>query len=106
MTYPSPQDPRYDPNTPAGYQYQSYPGYSYPQQSTRSTSGLAVASLVTSILAFVLCSGLTGFIGAILGHMARRRIKETGQEGDGLALAGIIIGWIGTILAVLALGVA
>lgn len=32
--------------------------------------------------------------------MALNRIKTSGQEGRGLALAGIIIGWFGTLLAV------
>ncbi|WP_291826991.1 DUF4190 domain-containing protein [Candidatus Neomicrothrix sp.] len=35
-------------------------------------------------------------VGAIIGHMALNRIKTSGQEGRGLALAGIIIGWFGT----------
>ena len=36
--------------------------------------------------------------------MARKQIQETGQDGDGLALAGIIIGWILTGLSVLGIG--
>jgi hypothetical protein len=40
-------------------------------------------------------------VGAVLGHVALRRIAENGKQGHGLALAGIIIGWIGTALLVL-----
>jgi hypothetical protein len=40
-------------------------------------------------------------VGAILGHIARRQIRERGEGGDGLALAGIIVGWILTGLLVL-----
>ncbi|MDP9428516.1 MAG: DUF4190 domain-containing protein [Actinomycetota bacterium] len=41
-------------------------------------------------------------VGLVLGIVARRQIRETGEQGDGLALAGIIIGGIATALAVLA----
>ena len=55
--------------------------------------------MVTSIVgaATLFCWGL----GAILGHVARRKIRNSGEGGDGMALAGIIVGWI-----VLALGIA
>jgi len=40
-------------------------------------------------------------VGAVLGHVALRRMAENGKGGRGLALAGIIIGWFGTALVVL-----
>jgi uncharacterized protein DUF4190 len=80
-----------------------YPPAPYPQQPyyapKRETEGLAIASLVVSIHGFG-CP-LIGVVGAILGHMARRRIQERGTEGAGLALAGIIIGWVATGLTAL-----
>jgi hypothetical protein len=39
--------------------------------------------------------GLTAVPAVILGHSARRQIRETGQRGDGLALTGLIFGWLG-----------
>ena len=66
------------------------PGYGYP----RPTNTLAILSLV---MAFVVSP-----VGLVLGIVARRQIRQTGEQGDGLALAGIIIGGIGTVLAVLA----
>ncbi|HLT10680.1 MAG TPA: DUF4190 domain-containing protein [Micromonosporaceae bacterium] len=53
------------------------------------TNGLAIASMIVSIM------GL-GPVGAIMGHMARRQIQERGEQGDGFALAGIIVGWVTT----------
>ena len=41
-------------------------------------------------------------VGLVLGIVARRQIRQTNEQGDGLALAGIIVGGIGTALAVLA----
>jgi hypothetical protein len=35
-------------------------------------------------------------VGLGLGVSARRTIRRTGEEGDGLALAGIVVGSIGT----------
>jgi hypothetical protein len=53
-----------------------------------------------AILALVM-----GFVfapaGIVLGVMARKQIKQTGEEGDGLALAGIIVGSIATAFFVL-----
>jgi hypothetical protein len=87
-----------------------YPIYPYGYGAPRPTEGLAIASLVVSCAAvFGLCSwgvgGLLGVVGAILGHVARRRIRENGKNGDGMARAGIIVGWIlaaiGAVLLVL-----
>lgn len=38
-------------------------------------------------------------VGAILGHVAQRQIKTSGDSGNGMAIAGIIAGWIGLALA-------
>ncbi|HEY77158.1 MAG TPA: DUF4190 domain-containing protein, partial [Thermoflexia bacterium] len=42
-------------------------------------------------------------VGVILGYMAKRQIAESGgaMGGEGLAKAGIIIGWVGIGLTVL-----
>jgi len=56
---------------------------------------MAIASMAVSIGSFFICFGFLGFVGAILGHVARRQIRERGGDGDGMALAGIIIGWVG-----------
>ncbi|MGR6967756.1 DUF4190 domain-containing protein [Geodermatophilus sp. URMC 61] len=83
--------PAYGP--PPGYGVPGYgppPGYGYP----RPTNTLAILSLV---MAFVFSP-----VGLVLGIVARRQIRQTGEQGDGLALAGIIIGGIATALAVLA----
>ena len=88
------------PVPPAGYQAPPYP-YGYQVVPHRPTNGLAIAALVTSAVLLISCTPLS-FIGAILGHMARRQIRERDEDGDGLALAGIILGWIGPLLLVIA----
>jgi DUF1707 SHOCT-like domain/Domain of unknown function (DUF4190) len=66
------------------------------------TNGLAVASLACGIAQFAF--GLLATIPAIvLGHMARSQIRRTGEQGAGLALAGLLLGWAAVILGALVL---
>ena len=60
---------------------------------------MAIVSLVLSLLGFVTL--ISAPVGAVLGHNARRQIRQTGEEGEGMALAGIIIGWAITGLALI-----
>lgn len=86
------------PSAPPGY---GYPAYPYPVAPP--TNGMAIASLVCSLAG--LAVGLSAPVGAILGHIARRQIRERGEGGDGMALAGIIVGWVLTgILALCCVG--
>ena len=69
------------------------------------TNGLAVASLACGIGQFFFLT-FASVPAVILGHMARRRFLQSGELVDGLGLAGLILGWIGiglTVLAVLGL---
>ena len=75
--------------------------------ASMQTNTLAVVSLVTAIGSFLahiipFVGGFTLSVVAIItGHMARGQIKKTGEQGSGLALAGLIIGY--THLALIAL---
>jgi Domain of unknown function (DUF1707)/Domain of unknown function (DUF4190) len=61
------------------------------------TNALATASLACGIAQFAF--GLLATIPAIvLGHMARSQIKRTGEQGAGLALVGLTLGWAALIL--------
>jgi len=63
------------------------------------TNGLAMASLVCGLAQFVF--GPAATIPAIVfGHVARHQIKRTGEQGAGLALAGLILGWAAVILGI------
>jgi Domain of unknown function (DUF1707)/Domain of unknown function (DUF4190) len=67
--------------------------------SVAKTNGLALASLACGLAPFIF--GPPAAIPAIvLGHVARRQIKRTGEQGAGLALAGLILGWATVILAI------
>ena len=40
----------------------------------------------------------------MLGHTARRQMRRTGERGDGMALTGLVFGWIVALLAVILAG--
>lgn len=73
-----------------GHPQQPAYGYGYPVAPPTNT--LAVVSLVASLATFVL--GITAIVGVITGHMALGQIKRTGEGGRGMALAGLIIGYV------------
>ncbi|MGY0492379.1 DUF1707 and DUF4190 domain-containing protein [Streptomyces sp. WG-D5] len=57
------------------------------------TNGKAIASLVCGVGTF-LSGGLTGIPAVILGHMARHEIRQRGENGDGMAVGGLVLGWL------------
>lgn len=107
-----PSSPGPHPSSPGQHPYPGVPGYPppypyLPVQPSPPTNGLAIAALVVACVGVLgLCAyglgGWIGAIGAILGHVARRQINERGDRGEGMALAGVIVGWVATGLFVLA----
>ena len=80
---------------------ESYP-YA-PPPAAPENSDMAIASLIASILGLTLFPAIGSIIGLILGYMARNQIRDSGGTigGEGLAKAGIIIGWIGVGLTLI-----
>ncbi len=101
MQVPAPAFP--GPEPAYGYGYGHYPAYG--GAVAPKTNGLAIASLICS------CAGLL-FLpvipGIVLGFVAHAQIKRTNgaQRGDGLAIAGIVVGfgWLVLLALVIALG--
>ena len=86
---------------PQAYQQSAYPQQAYPQQAypypqyaypaagpAAQTNTMAILSLV---FAFVFAP-----LAIVFGHMARKQIRERGEQGEGLATAGLICGYIFT----------
>jgi len=108
--YPSPYPPPtagygYPPPTGYGYPPPGYggpPGYPadpydpYRTTTPQGTNGKAIASLVCSV-AGLMCCGLPAIAGIILGIIAMRETKRTGQDGNGLAIAGLVIGALAVV---------
>src|SRR5713226_3894669 len=57
-----------------------------------NTWAIVSASFAASTILGTWCLG--GIIAVITGHVARSQIKRTGEAGEGLALAGLIAGYI------------
>jgi hypothetical protein len=79
------------------------PGYDPPRAglsappvavAPKSTNGLAIASLV---LGLVWVFWINSILALIFGYVALGQIRDSGgtQGGRGLAIAGVVLGWVG-----------
>jgi hypothetical protein len=66
----------------------------------RRLNNAALAAMIVSLASFVTCP-LIGLVGVYLGMRAKREIRANGEDGDGMATAGVVVGWVSTGLAVL-----
>jgi hypothetical protein len=90
---PPPAPPYFAPS------YAPPPGYAPPPVG-QTTNGLSVASMVLGI---VWVFGIGSILAVIFGFVARKQIKDSAgrQSGGGMALAGIILGFVGVASLVL-----
>jgi len=93
--YPNPY------GTPYNYVY-AY-GQPYAGPMPPSTNGLAIASLICSIGSYLLLPGVAAVLGVIFGHLALGQIRASQgrEEGRGMAIAGLILGYVNLALCVL-----
>jgi hypothetical protein len=96
---PMEQPPVVPPPSPV---YTPTPNYAMP--AGPQTNAWAIISLVSSILGWLGLFGLGGIVGIIAGVVGRNQIKASmgSQSGDGIALAGIILGVINIAFACIA----
>ena len=97
---------RYPDQPPQSWTPANAPAGAYPAQLP-STSGLAIASLIMSILGFVAVPVICSILGVIFGHMALREIERSNGliRGDGWAKAGLIAGYVALGLEALGLAI-
>ena len=90
------------PAGPSGPAAPYHAGY-YQPLVVRKTNGFAVGSLVCGIFP-VFC----GIPAVILGHAARKQIQKSGERGDGMAVAGLILGylWLSALVLIILLSIA
>jgi peptidyl-prolyl cis-trans isomerase B (cyclophilin B) len=96
VTNPPPPHGAYPPPPYGGYPPSPYGAYPPPYGGyppPRPTNTLAVASLV--------CAFVFAPLGIAFGHISLSQIKKTGEEGRGLAVAGLIISYLATLLAII-----
>lgn len=80
--------------TPYG-QYGQQPGYPPPPYG--QPQGTNIMAILSLVFAFVFPP-----VGIVLGHIAKKQIRQTGEQGDGLATAGLVLSYIFTGLTALA----
>ena len=86
------------PGSPPPYAPYPPPYDPYAHLRPRPTNGMAIASLI--------CAFVFAPVGIVFGHISLSQIKRTGEEGHGLAVAGLIISYfvtVGTIIVLTAL---
>lgn len=69
-------------------------------------NGFAIASLTMGVLGLSALPLIGAVLALLFGYRARREIANSGERGEGLATAGVILGWVGVGLAALILVVA
>jgi hypothetical protein len=94
--YPAPYQGGYPVHRGYGRPYPPRVPYPPPAPS----NGSALGSLICGLLA-PFTGGFTGVPAVILGHKARAEIRRSGDRGDGWAVAGLTLGWIGVCFVLL-----
>ncbi|WHT17160.1 DUF4190 domain-containing protein [Crossiella sp. CA-258035] len=97
--YPSAPPP--PPEAPPGYPGYPNPGYPQPPKPA-NTNGFAIATLVLGILPII----LTNILAVIFGIISLRQIKQRGDNGKGMAIAGLVLGSAWLLLLTFAVVVA
>lgn len=67
-----------------------YGGYGYAPPKPQTN---AILALVLSCVGFVTC-GVTSIVGVVFGHIAMGKIKRGEEDGHGLAVAGLVVGYL------------
>lgn len=73
-----------------------------PNPTPRTTNTLAIISFICGLLGLVgsiPSVGVINIVAIVMGHMARSQIRQNpNEDGAGMALAGLIMGYIGLLI--------
>lgn len=75
-------------------------GQAYAVAPTPPTSTMAILSLVLSITGVTILPVIGSVIGVVTGHIALNQLRSSGESGRGLAVAGLVVGYVGLTLLV------
>lgn len=81
------------------------PPYSYSTPVPQETNILAIISLISALLGWFGVFGLGGLAAVVTGHIAKAQIRDSGGRmgGDGLATAGLVLGYLNIAFGLLLL---
>jgi hypothetical protein len=77
--------------------------YGYAGPPPQSTNGLAIASMILGILWLY---WIGSALALIFGFIALKQIRQRNQGGKGMAIAGVVLGFVGAATLVLVIIVA
>lgn len=92
--------PETHPNAPQGPSPYAWPSQWGQPPARTTTNGLAVASMVLGI---VWVWWIGSILALVFGYIAKGQIARSGgaQAGRGMAIAGIVLGWVGVAILLL-----
>jgi uncharacterized membrane protein len=82
--------------TPPPWQAQ---GQAWAPSSATRTNGTAIAAMLLGFASIAM--GVTAIPAIICGHIARGQIKRTGEQGEGMAMTGLVLGYLVVVFGVL-----
>ena len=89
---PVPPTPPAPPAAPAYAPAPAAPAYAAAPAAPK-TNVLAIVSLVSAFF--------ISLVAIITGHIALSQIKKTGEQGRGLAIAGLVLGYLGLVAGII-----
>ncbi len=98
-------------NTPSTADNSAQPEVPVPSPASSRSEGVATGapSPAQRTNLFAILSIVTAFFASILaviaGHVALRQISRTGENGRGLAIAGLVLGYVGLVLGTIAIAI-
>lgn len=65
------------------------------------TNGMAVASLIFGLVGLFVLPVVAPLLAIIFGHLARGQIRSSGERGGGMAVAGLVMGYLALAFALI-----
>lgn len=85
---------------PTSTPYGANPGFAGPvtyiYQPIAPTNTVAIIGMVLSLAGMLTSFIPAGIAGIVMGHIARKQIRQRGERGDSMALTALWVGYLGT----------
>ena len=98
-----PPVPPAPPAPPAGGPPQSVAAVPPPAGPASANNGMAIAALILGILSFFCLGPLGGVLAIVFGILGLKKANESAGRGKGMAVAGMVLGIVGTIVSIILL---
>src|SRR5215469_6310531 len=77
--------------------YRPAPAAFLARQSTNQLAGISLAFGIAQVFLW----GIGPIVAIVCGHVARSQIRKSSEQGDGMALAGLVLGYLGLAIPML-----